>query len=485
MKLIGLLSNNLNQNNSAIIFKDDEITYQELEDRIFSTMDALLKLGIRKENKTAILCENNLDYVVLIFSLWRIGAVPVPINVKLLPKEIEELLRISSCKFLLTGEPFNGKIKLDNVIVSEIPAIDNKPDFRHKEDIEFNIINTAVIIFTSGSTGTPKGVKLSFNNLVQSAITGDKIFNHLPNDRWLASLPFYHVGGFSIITRCFFYGASLIIPDTLENEKLELSIRKHKPTLTSFVSTQLKRLLESGIIPSTELRHILLGGGFIDPYLVETAISKGWSVSKSYGTSETSSFVTALTSEDFKMKPGSAGKPIPPNQIIIVDGNRSPLPPMTSGEVAVKAQSVAKGYIDNEEESKKKFRKDIFYSGDYGYIDEDGYLFIEARRNDLIVSGGENINPTEIEREILKHQSIEEICVIGIEDEEWGQAVAAVIVLKNNSNISLIELKEFLKDKLPGYKQPKKIFILEQLPKTELGKVQKEKIREIIKEIKS
>ncbi len=480
MRLIDLLSKNNNQNKSAILSNKIKLTYLEFEGKISSIQEELLILGVGRQNKVAILSENSLDYVALIFALWRIGAIPVPMNVKLLPKEIEKQIEISNCRFLLLGNSINDKIKIDNVIIARMPASSKKSNIKFEEDIEFSVENTAVIIFTSGSTGMPKGVELSFNNLIQSAMTGDKIFKHRQNDRWLASLPFYHVGGFSIITRCFIYGAALIIPDSLEIESLKDSIENLQPTLASFVTTQLKRLIECGCKPNKEIRHILLGGGFMDPSLVGTAINEGWNVSKSYGTSETASFVTALTADEFKLKPHSAGKAIPPNEILIVDENRNPLTSMQLGEVVVKAQSVSKGYIGNKEESVKKFKKDIFYSGDYGYLDTEGYLFIEARRNDLIVSGGENINPFEIEKEILSHQNIEEVCVFGMKDEEWGQAVAAAIVTKDKSVISLNELKDFLKNKLPGYKHPKKIFILEMLPKTEIGKVQKEKVRELI-----
>ena len=340
--------------------------------------------------------------------------------------------------------------------------------------------STAVIIFTSGSTGKPKGVQLTFNNLIQSALTGNQLFNYKKNDRWLASLPFYHVGGFSIITRAIFNGNTLLLPENLNIESVQNVIQKKHPTLTSFVSTQLKRLLENDIKPNPELRHILLGGGFLDTDLVTSAINKGWNVSKSYGSTETASFVTALTATEFVIKKESAGKALTPNEILIVDENRNLLEPKTLGEVAVKGKSVAKGYINNRDETGQKFKGDTYYTGDYGYLDDDGYLFIEARRNDLIVSGGENINPYEVETELLRHPYILEASVLGLEDKEWGFITAAAVVTRENKIIQLEELKLFLKDKLAGFKIPKKLFIVEKFPKTEMGKIQKEKLKEII-----
>ena len=481
MKLIGLFAGEkFNHHSIALIHKNSSITYLAFEEKIFSTIQTLSDIGIKRRNKVAILSENSPEFVMLIFSLWRLGAIPIPLNLKLLPKEIEELITFAHCDFLLTDDSSFELINSKKIPKHRIPNGNEKAASKTFPEIDFTIEDTAAIIFTSGSTGKPKGVMLSFNNLFQSALTGDQIFKHADGDRWLASLPFYHVGGFSIITRAFFFGAALILPNSLSAEQLKEEIENQKPTLTSFVSTQLKRLIELGVKPNKELRHILLGGGFLDAELVEKAISSGWKISKSYGSTETSSFAAALTYEEFNKKRQSAGKALTPNKILIVDEKKNPLPPNHSGEIAVKGESVAKGYLHNIEETNKKFKGKIYYSGDFGYLDDEGYLFVEARRNDLIISGGENINPIEVENEIIKHPKVLEVSVLGIEDNEWGYIVTAAVVLKNKNEFTLDELKEFLKDKLPGYKHPKKIFILDNLPKTEMGKVQKEKIREII-----
>jgi O-succinylbenzoic acid--CoA ligase len=491
MELIGSLSKPKNyrsilsgrENLPAIITPDSMLTYKQLDEKILSATQSLLKIGIKRRDKVAILSENNADYVITILSLWKIGAVPVPLNIRLLQNELEELVLFAGCKFLLS----NDTISIPGVNVHKFPlgetttainvhnmnAVSETPD-------KFKMSNTAVIIFTSGSTGRPKGVVLTFNNLFHSAFNGNKLFNHQKEERWLASLPFYHVGGFSIISRNFFYGTTLIVPGSIKTEDIIYAIENLKPTLTSFVTTQLQRLMGAGCKPNPELRHILLGGGFIEPALVNDAIEKGWNVSKSYGTSETASFVTMLTSEEFRNKPLSAGKAIPPNEIFILDGNHNLLPNNKIGEIAIKAHSVAKGYLNNEEESKENFSGNIFYSGDYGFLDEGGYLFIEARREDLIISGGENIIPFEVEAEIIKYPGVKEVCVFGIEDKEWGHIIAAVIAADNN--ITIENLREFLKDKLPSFKLPRKIFILDELPKTELGKIQKGKIKERFKD---
>jgi len=481
MNLIGYLSKSkIDFSSIAIIYGENILSYSEFIELINSFKIYFENSGIKKGDQIAILSENNLDYVISIFSLWQLEAVPVPLNTRLTNNEIIELTKFSDCNFLLTDNSFNKLVQNFSGSILHFPKLKEINETGQIEQKEINLDDTAVIIFTSGSTGKPKGVLLSFNNLIQSALTGDQLFNHKMEDRWLASLPFYHVGGFSIIMRALLNGVTLIIPANLNIENIRNAIQKQHPTHASFVSTQLKRLIENGIKPNRELRHILLGGGFLEADLVKDALSKGWHVFKSYGLTETASFVTALTAREFVNKKESAGKALYPNEILIVDEKRIKLKPNTLGEVAVKSKSVAKGYINNEDETKNKFKNDVYFTGDYGFIDDEGYLFIEARRNDLIVSGGENINPFEVETELLKHPLIQEVCVLGLEDKEWGYVAAAAIKAKDNEKIQVEDLKIFLKDKLAGFKIPKKVFMIDNFPKTEMGKIQKEKLKEVI-----
>lgn len=493
MELIGLLSQS-NQtpylpdyDSIAIITPDTALSYKQLNNKISFSVEALVNLGINRGDKAAILGENSAEYVILILALWKLGAIPVPLNIRLLKNEIKELILFAECKLLLTGKTDKDIDNIPGVKLARFP-IDEPDTIKQSENIQSGqpdkliMSNTAVTIFTSGSTGKPKGVVLTFNNLLQSVHNGNKLFNHKPGDRWLASLPFYHIGGFSVIARNFIYGSTLIVPSSLKTEDLVSALNNLNPTLTSLVSTQLQRIMEAGCKPNLELRHVLLGGGFIETSLVNEALKRGWNVTKSYGSTETASFVTVLTAEEFKLKPQSAGKAILPNEIFIVDENKNILPCNKSGEIAIRAESVADGYLNNEEETKRKFSGRTFYSGDYGLLDEDGYLFIEARREDLIISGGENINPFEIEAEIMKYRGVNEVCVFGIKDKEWGDIIAAAIV--SETDISIEHLREFLKDKLPPFKHPKRIFKLDELPKTELGKIMRGEIKERLKDSK-
>lgn len=474
-----LSKNKISPQSISVIYKNETLSYSELKNRINGYAAYYKSTGIKPGDNAAVLSENSLEFIITIFSLWQIGAVPVLLNTRLLPKEIFELTDFTGCNNLISNLPLGNKtdVKIKIVRFPQGKFSLGVEDFHERE---IKLEETAVIIFTSGSTGKPKGVMISFKNLIESASAGDAVFKHTAGERWLAALPFYHVGGFSIITRTILYGAALIIPESLNIKDIAAELNKNRPTLTSFVSTQLKRLIELGIKPNAEFKHVLLGGGFLDADLVDEAIGKGWNVSKSYGATETCSLVTALTREEFREKKESAGKALYSNQILIVDDLHEPIGVNSTGEVAVKGRSVAGGYINNPAETARKFNGDVYYTGDFGRLDEHGYLFIEARRNDLIITGGENVNPYEVEVEILKHPLIKDAAVFGLQDEEWGHIVAAGVVPFGDKEISLADLKAFLRDKLPGYKIPKKLFILNELPKTELGKVQKGKLKSLI-----
>ena len=475
-------NNNSSIKNSVFIISNDvKISYREFEKKVNNISSYLKNKGISEGDNVAIISENNPDFILLIFSLWKLKAVPVPINIKLLTKEIEDKIIFADCSFVLvnknTSVSLNHNSIKDRIILFPFNAEPSENTPRKK----FNDNDTALILFTSGSSGKSKAVMLSFNNLIQSNLIGNQILKQDKNDRWLASLPFYHIGGFSIITRTFLSGASVIIPDSLKVEDLINAIKKYKPTLASFVSTQLQRLIEKNIEPNKELKNVLIGGGFTSDELSLEAVKKGWKITKVYGSTEVSSFVSAATSDEILKRPSSSGKALHPNEIFIVNEKKKNAPANSRGEIVVKSSSVTKCYYKNPVETKKKLINGLYYTGDIGYLDNEGYLFVEARREDLIISGGENIVPKEVESAILNHPSVDDCFVFGLENTEWGQETAAAVALKLHEKINSTELKKFLKNKLAGYKIPRKIFFIDEIPKTSLGKVQKEKLLNLIR----
>jgi o-succinylbenzoate---CoA ligase len=444
---------------------------------------------VNKGDVSAIISGNNIDFIILLFALWRLGAVPVSINTRLNNSETDSLIRFLKPSFIFIGDDNKSNTDKGSTIIRigvdyTIPGNISLPGNVVLQDYfkTYDENDAALILFTSGTSGNPKGVQLSFHNLKASFENSNTVLNHQPGDKWIASLPFYHIGGFSIITRALLSGTSIIIPAGSKAEDLADSIIRYKPTFISLVSTQLKRLINLGIKPGIELRYVLLGGGYIEDALVEEAVKEGWPIAKVYGSTETSSLITFLDCIKHKDKITSGGKPLADNQIFIVNKSKEILPCNNNGEIAIKSESCAKGYYNNPKETDNKFSNGIYYTGDSGYIDEDGYLFIESRMDDLIISGGENINPLEIESALTEFPGIQKASVFGMEDEEWGYVAAAAIITQPGFNVSENELKKFLVNKIASFKVPRKYYFLNEFPVSPLGKVQKNKLREIVKD---
>jgi o-succinylbenzoate---CoA ligase len=464
-----------------ILIGEKTLSFLDIDERAVSLSQSLHnEYGLKRGDIVAIISENNIEFILLIFALWKSGALPVPLNIRLNESETDTLIKFLNPTFIYIDQGFNKQInypaekiiyvKEDYLTSERISII---PDIKGKD--------TALILFTSGTSGSPKGVELTFNNLKASFDNSNTILQESMNDKWIASLPFYHIGGFSIIIRALLSGASLIIPQKLDVSSIADSIVRMKPTLLSLVSTQLRRLIELGIKPNAGLRHVLLGGGYIDSVLLDQAINDGWPIIKVYGSTETSSLVTYVDCNNDVDNNSSVGIPLANNQIFIVNERKELLPPKAKGEIAVRSDSCAKGYYKNSDATKVKFKHGLYYTGDTGFIDEKGYLYIDSRSNDLIISGGENINPLEVEAVLLNYPGVQNVSVFGVEDKEWGHIVSAAIILKPGINTSENELRDYLVEKISTFKIPRIYYFMDEFPISPLGKVQKEKLKEIIK----
>jgi o-succinylbenzoate---CoA ligase len=434
---------------------------------------------IKKGDITAVISDNNINFILLIFALWKLGAVPVPLNIRLNDSEINNLIEFLKPSFIYIDSEIKKRINQTDILISIVDVPPANAGISKSEISDFDE-DIALILFTSGTSGNPKGVELTFHNLKASYDNCNTILNQSSEDKWIASLPFYHIGGFSIIIRALLSGSTFIIPGSSSTDDLAYEINKHNPTLLSLVSTQLRRLLDLNVNPGSKLKYVLLGGGYIESSLVDQAISKGWPIAKVYGSTETSSLVTFIDCVKEKNKIPSGGKPLANNQILIVNGKKEILPRGIKGEITVRGESCAKGYYNNPEETNARYNNGIYYTGDWGSLDNEGYLFIDSRKQDIIISGGENINPLDIESELFRFPGVHNAVVFAQEDKEWGHIVSAAIVTKPGFSISEEELKEYLSNKISSFKIPRKFYFLDKIPLSSLGKVQKEKLIDLI-----
>jgi o-succinylbenzoate---CoA ligase len=463
---------NFNSDSPAVLTASHIYSYKEIGGLINSAAEEFRKSGIKEGEITGMLLKNSLQFIITIFALWKIEAVPAPLNLRLSVSEIDEILDDSNIKSVISDKDHSDKVSDKyRCILIDVEALEND---KAQSNYDIEIASGGLIIFTSGSSGKPKGVILSSNAIKSSIENSNTVLNQGSDERWLASLPFYHIGGMMIILRSFFFGAAVILPESLRQEDMEYAIENHRPTLASFVSTQLIRFIEKGIKPNPELKNVLVGGGMLEQSLIQTSINEGWKVSPVYGLTETASFVAYLNHDDVKNHTGSSGKSVPPNSIEIIYGSGEEGD--TGGEIVIQSPSLFSGYLNNPEETSRRLSSGKYFTGDYGFLDNNGYLYITSRRTDLIVSGGENIDPFEVEEVIKTFPGITDVCVFGKEDPAWGEIVNALIV---SDNINSDELTKYLKERIASYKVPKEIIMIDEIPRTDMGKIRRGKIKKM------
>jgi O-succinylbenzoic acid--CoA ligase len=469
------------QDNPAITCNQIKLNYNEFKEKILQCASQLMNLGIQSDDHVALLSDNNIEFIIILFALWEISAIPIPLNIRLKEEELNELIIHSNSEIILVHNNLKEKL-----IYSDKKIIFPLKNLSHPKIIspgnKFDENKTALILYTSGTTTSPKGVMHSFHDLINNSESSNTFFQFNQKDRWLVCLPLYHIGGIQILMRAIIFGSELIIPNSLKTEDIIDAMCIYNPTLISIVQTTLTRLVEKDVNPNPKLRCVILGGGPGNDKIVKDAVEKGWKIVKVYGSTETVSMITAFSVNDNPNKIKSAGKLLGTNLIKIVDENGNLLLPNQTGEIVVSGESIMQGYWNNPVETNKRLINNEYFTNDFGYLDEDGFLYIASRRDDLIISGGENINPIEIEEAILSLPDIKNVCVVGLENNEWGQIVAAAIVQKKTGAFSSDRIIELLKPKLASYKLPKRILFVDDLPITSLGKIKLEEVRRLFQQ---
>ncbi len=335
---------------------------------------------------------------------------------------------------------------------------------------------THSIIYTSGSTGHPKGALLTYGNHLWSAVGSAFNLGVHADDRWLACLPFCHVGGLSILLRGVIYGTAIVVHDGFDPERVNDCIDRDRVTILSVVANMLQRMLDArGERPYPSwLRCVLLGGGPAPPSLLQTCAARGVPVVQTYGLTEAASQVATLAPRDAVRKLGSAGKALLGTEVCI-EGPKGPLAPGEVGEIVVRGPTVSPGYVGGPEPERNRLG---LRTGDIGRLDGDGFLYVLGRRDDRIISGGENIYPSEIEAALQRHPAVAEACVFGVPDARWGHAVAACVRVRAGMNVSAAELAAHARRELAGFKVPRSIHFVGDFPRTAAGKIIRRRVQE-------
>ena len=423
----------------ALLADGFEMTYSELEAEATAAARRLAARGARRGATVALTLPAGIEYVALLHGLMKLEAIAYPLNPRLAPPEIEAEIERAK-PVLVCSEP--GQLTATE---ADLPLLG-----------EHDLDAIHCRILTSGTSGGPRPVALTYGNHLWSAV-GSAFKNGVdPADRWLCCLPLHHVGGLSILMRSVIYGTGAEVHDGFDVDRVAESLAREGVTLLSLVPTMLTRLLDAEVDLSGP-RVILLGGGPTPVEVIEEATGQGANVVQTYGLTEAASQVTTLEPVEAPRKLGSAGRPLLTTHLRIQDG-----------EILVQGPTVAPGCADED---------GWLHTGDLGRIDEEGFLYVEDRLDDVIVTGGENVVPSEVEEVLRRHPEVADAAAVARPDPEWQEAVTAVVVLHDGAEASAEDLRRHCTASLSGHKIPKRFEFAPELPRTASGKLLRRALR--------
>ncbi|MDF9448757.1 class I adenylate-forming enzyme family protein [Bacillus toyonensis] len=477
------------------------ITYKQLKQEVDCLATAFKRLGVGKADRIAVSLPNWSETVVIYFAAAKLGAIIVPFNPKYKSYEIEYILESSAPKLLIASGEFEknfGFEKVFNKVRKVITVRFSQENYcsyeqlmrtetMNIEPVNINInVNEDLfcILYTSGTTGTPKGVMVTHRAVVQSAQTIGIELHCTQEDVFIISAPLFHIFGMAINMLCAVaMGGRIILQEKFHPRETLQLIEQEKVTIQKGVPTMFIKELELEDFDKYDLSSLRAGLVGAAPISVKTVTEirerMGINLCQSFGITETVS-ITMTSYDDTKQNiTETLGKAIPGVTLKIVDENRVALPPGEVGEIAVKGFGVMKGYYNMPEQTKQVLdNEDWYYSGDLGTLDSQGYLRFVGRKKEMIIRGGLNVYPQEIEAVIMKHPKVIEAAVIGLPDKVLGEIACAVIQLKNGVVSTEEEIKLYLKERMAIYKLPEKVIFTEEFPVTASGKIQKLKLRE-------
>ncbi|MFN8533697.1 MAG: o-succinylbenzoate--CoA ligase [Dehalococcoidia bacterium] len=469
----------LTPNRTALSFEGKAWTFAELDRWAEGIAEGLRLRGVRPGDRVALLADNSAAFAAVVHAVPRTGSILLLLNSRLTATELA--WQLTDCRAsLVIGDERNQVAALRaadeaRVRSASLDDLGGREAGRAAPPRQIDLDAVHSIVYTSGTTGRPKGALLTFGNQTWSALGSLVNLGLQSDDCWLACLPLFHVGGLAILIRGAIYGIRTAILRQFEPAAVNAAIDRDRVSIVSAVAIMLQRMLDARDdrpFPAT-LRGVLLGGGPAPRDLLERATRIGVPVIQTYGLTETASQVTTLAPEDALVRLGSAGKPLFPTEVRIVDTNGQSLPPGAGGEIVVRGPTVSPGYFG----SPARPAEEWLHTGDIGILDRDGYLTVLDRRDDLIVTGGENVYPAEVEAALRTHPLVEDAGVAGVSDADWGQRVIAFVVPSPGATVDIGALVDFCRQRLAGYKAPREIRIVEDLPRNAAGKLLRSELR--------
>lgn len=496
----------------AVIQDGRALTYQQLYDRVKRLAAALAHHGVQPGDTIALLQVNTPQCLETYFATASLGAIYVPLNFRAKASELEYMINQSDAKVLLVGERYVSLIddlRAHLAGVAHYLALDGEcagwesyqawMDSHTPEDapsVEVPEESTTVLMFTAGTTGFPKGVMLHHNSFASYVLSNVSPADPEEEERNLLTVPLYHIAGMQAVMAAVYGGRTLVMQRQFEPGEWLALVERERASRAMMVPTMLKQILDRpdfGQYDLSSLKVITYGAAPMPIEVISRALELLPHVQfiNAFGQTETAATITALSPEDHHIPPGlpeperakrlkrlaSVGKPLDDVEMRVVDEDGNDCPPGVQGEIVARGPRVMAGYWKDEEKTKATKRGGWIYTGDLGYVDEDGYYYLSGRASDLIIRGGENIAPEEVERVLAKHPAVDECAVFGVPDVTWGETVAAAVVFKKGQSASPEELMEWCRRELASFKKPERVLVLEELPRNPLGKVLRRELR--------
>jgi acyl-CoA synthetase (AMP-forming)/AMP-acid ligase II len=490
-------------------------TFGELDRRSDELARFLLDLGLRKGDRVALLLENSAEYVITYYAILKAGGTTVALNTENTRDDVSFVVGDCGVRFLVTNRRLAPKVLtpaadtaaalerpfvpgLERTLVwsdrfeagpeGSPPAIVWLPEAleegaRISPAVRLVDLDVASIVYTSGSTGKPRGAVLSHLNIVSNTRSIVEYLRLTADDRVLAVLPFYYIYGKSLLNTHVFVGGSVVIdnrflyPNVILQTMQDQEVTGFAGVPSTFTILLNRSNLRDRKFP--KLRYVTQAGGAMAPS-VQKDVAEAFSPARlyvMYGATEASARLSYLDPDDLSRKWGSIGKPIPNVEMFVADENGRPLGPGRQGEIVARGSNIMSGYWGHPEETQKVLRNGLYFTGDIGVTDEEGFTFVVGRTKDMIKIGGNRVSAKEIEEAIQEHPAVVEVAVIGIADDVLGEAPRAFIVAQEGSQARVqAEMVDFLKDRLAFFKIPKSFEFRDALPKNESGKIQKLKL---------
>src|SRR5262245_50611098 len=492
----------------ALVFGSQRFSYADVEARVRRLAGALAGVGVQPGTRVAALHTNSHRYVEAYYATALLGGVFIPVNYRAKPPEIEHMLRASEASVLLVGERYlpivdglrgglpslrtligfdgaSGEARDYEAIVSGAEPVEAEADVEDDD--------TTILMFTSGTTSLPKGVMLTYGDFTAYVTANVELADGTPRGAALLCAPLYHIAGATNMMTTLWTGRKLVLQPQFEPRAWLDLVEQERISHAFVVPTMMKHLLDQPALHSRDLSslEVLSYGGAQMPFpVIRRAIErfpKNVGFVNAFGQTETTSTLTILGPEDHRLEGTPAeielrtkrlksiGRPLPDVEVRIVDEDGRAMPAGEVGEIHVRTPRAMKGYAGAKE---SPFTADGWLpTRDMGWMDDDGYLYVAGRKDDMIIRGGENIAPAEVEAVLVSHPAIEEAAVVGVPDDEWGQRVPAFVALRPGAETSAEELGEFCRQRLASFKKPEVFRFLPELPKNPMGKILRRELR--------